>query len=208
MNQHAPMDLTKMGWNADLYQQFAPRHAKGLVPARMAEEDRHFFRVWTAEAELLAQVTSHRVHETRGSNSKLPKVGGLGHRKTRCQRAEGHDSGHPSAAHPTLPQDDRPRHHGAYLRHEYRQAFMVTAAGASFDAARLEHMLVMVHESGARRDGGGRLHHRTDACGRDHPQWPRGHCVAGAGVSARNRIGRALGYKDAVSGPVQYGRAW
>ena len=45
MNQHAPMDLTKMGWNADLYQQFAPRHAKGLVPARMAEEDRHFFRV-------------------------------------------------------------------------------------------------------------------------------------------------------------------
>ena len=32
------MDLTKLGWNADLNQQFAPHHAKGLVPARVAVE--------------------------------------------------------------------------------------------------------------------------------------------------------------------------
>src|ERR1039457_2351059 len=69
------MDLTKLGWNADLNQQFAPHHAKGLVPARVAVEDKHFFRVWTAEAELLAQVSGKCFHEARQSNSKLPKVG-------------------------------------------------------------------------------------------------------------------------------------
>ena len=102
------MDLTKLGWNADRNQQFAPHQAKGLVPARVAVEDKHFFRVWTAEAELLAQVTGHCLHEAHGSNAKLPKVGGLGRGKTCGQRGEGHDPGHPSATHPTLPQDDWP----------------------------------------------------------------------------------------------------
>jgi hypothetical protein len=38
-------------------------------------EDKHFFRVWTADAELLAQVSGKCIHEARRSNSKLPKVG-------------------------------------------------------------------------------------------------------------------------------------
>ena len=57
------MELTKLGWNADLSQQFAPHHTNGLVPARVAVEDKHFFRVWTADAELLAQVSSKCFHE-------------------------------------------------------------------------------------------------------------------------------------------------
>src|SRR5205085_10374744 len=69
------MELTKLGWNADLSQQFASHHAKGLVPARVAVEDKHFFRVWTADAELLAQVSGKCIHQARRSNSKLPKVG-------------------------------------------------------------------------------------------------------------------------------------
>src|SRR3954454_23836964 len=69
------MDLTKLGWNADLDKQFAPFLAKGLIPARVAVGDKHFFRVWAADAELLAQVTGKCMHEARGSNSKLPKVG-------------------------------------------------------------------------------------------------------------------------------------
>jgi hypothetical protein len=44
------MDLTKLGWNADLNQQFAPHQAKGLVPARVAVEDKHLFRVWTKKS--------------------------------------------------------------------------------------------------------------------------------------------------------------
>ena len=69
------MELTKLGWNADLNQHFALYHARGLVPARVAVEDKNFFRVWTAEAELLAQVTGKCFHDARRSNSNLPKVG-------------------------------------------------------------------------------------------------------------------------------------
>jgi ethanolamine utilization protein EutP (predicted NTPase) len=74
----------------------------------------------------------------------------LGRHKTRTQRGEGPDSGHPSATHPTLPQDDRPGRYRAYSRHEYRHGIPVAAADSSFDAARLEPMLAMAHESGAR----------------------------------------------------------
>jgi len=70
------MDLTKLGWNADLNQHFAPHHAKGLLPARVAVEDKHFSSAsGPLIAELLAQVTGKCIHEARGSNSKLPKVG-------------------------------------------------------------------------------------------------------------------------------------
>jgi ribosome biogenesis GTPase len=144
------MDLMKLGWNADLSQQFAPYHAKGLVPARVAVEDKHFFRVWTADTELLAQVTGNCLHEARGSNSKLPKVGDwvavklvaneekamiqaiLPRRTQLCRKMTGRGS----------------TEH--VLATNIDTAFMVTAADASFDAARLEQMLVMAHESGAR----------------------------------------------------------
>jgi ribosome biogenesis GTPase len=144
------MDLTKLGWNADLNQQFAAHHAKGLVPARVAVEDKHFFRVWTADAELLAQVTGKCVHEARGSNSRLPKVGDwvavklvaneekamiqaiLPRRTQLCRKMTGRGS----------------TEH--ILATNIDTAFLVTAADASFDAAPLEQMLVMAHESGAR----------------------------------------------------------
>ena len=144
------MDLTKLGWNADLNQQFAPHLAKGLVPARVAVEDKHFFRVWTADAELLAQVTGKCMHDARGSNAKLPKVGDwvavklvpneekamiqaiLPRRTKLCRTLTGRGS----------------TEH--ILATNIDTAFMVTAADASFDAARLEQMLVMAHESGAR----------------------------------------------------------
>jgi ribosome biogenesis GTPase len=144
------MDLTTLGWNAELDQQFAPHQAKGLVPARVAVEDKHFYRVWTADAELLAQVTGHCLHEARGSNAKLPKVGdwvavklvakeekamiqAILPRRTRlCRKMTGRGSNE------------------HVLATNIDTAFMVTAADASFDATRLEQMLVMVHESGAR----------------------------------------------------------
>src|ERR1035438_8653122 len=144
------MDLTKLGWNADLNQQFAPHQAKGLAPARVAVEDKHFFRVWTADAELLAQVTGKCMHEARGSNAKLPKVGDwaavklvpneekamiqsiLPRRTKLCRTLTGRGR-----------TED-------IIATNIDTAFMVTAADASFDAARLEQMLAMAHESGAR----------------------------------------------------------
>jgi ribosome biogenesis GTPase len=144
------MDLTKLGWNADLNQQFAPHQAKGLVPARVAVEDKHFFRVWTADAELLAQVTGKCMHEARGSNAKLPKVGDW----AAVKLVANEEKAMIQAILPrrtklcrTLTNRGSTEH---ILATNIDTAFMVTAADASFDAARLEQMLVMAHESGAR----------------------------------------------------------
>ena len=144
------MDLTKLGWNAEFNQHFAPHLAKGLVPARVAVEDKHFYRVWTADGELLAQVTGRFIHEARRSNAKLPKVGDW-------------------VAVKLVPEEEKARIHAILPRRTQLSrkmagrttteqilatnidiAFMVTAADANFDAARLEQMLAMAHESGAR----------------------------------------------------------
>ncbi len=144
------MELTKLGWDAERDQQFAPYQARGLVPARVAVEDKHFFRIWTADAELLAQVSGKYIHEARRTNSKLPKVGdwvavklvpneekavihAILPRRTRLSRKM---TGHDASEH--------------ILATNIDTAFMVTAADASFDAACLEQMLIVVHESGAR----------------------------------------------------------
>ncbi len=145
------MDLTKLGWNARLNQQFAPHLAKGLIPARVAVEDKHFFRVWTADAELLAQVTGHCLHGARGFNAKLPKVGDWVAVKLVANEEK-------AMIHAILPRrtqlcrkmttDRGSTEH--ILATNIDTAFMVTAADGSFDGACLEQMLAMAHESGAR----------------------------------------------------------
>ncbi|HEY4416247.1 MAG TPA: ribosome small subunit-dependent GTPase A [Verrucomicrobiae bacterium] len=144
------MGLTKLGWNAERDEQFTLYRAKGFIPARVAVEDKHFYRVWTAEAELSAQITGKAMHEARGDHSKLPKVGdwvavklvpneekamiqAILPRRTQISRKV---SGRESAA--------------QILATNMETVFLVTAADASFNAARLERMLVMAHESGAR----------------------------------------------------------
>ena len=69
------MGLTKLGWNAARDEQFAPYLAKGCIPARVAVEDKHFYRIWTVAAELTAQITGKLIHEARGNHARLPKVG-------------------------------------------------------------------------------------------------------------------------------------
>ena len=144
------MDLTKLGWNADLGQQFEPHQAKGLVPARVAVEDKHFYRVWTADAELLAQVSGKCIHEARGSNSKLPKVGDW----VAVKLVPDEEKATIQAILPRRTQLSRKMTgRGAteqILATNIDTAFMVTAADASFDGACLGQMLVIAHESGAR----------------------------------------------------------
>jgi ribosome biogenesis GTPase len=143
------MDLTKLGWNAELNEQFAAHHAKGWVPARVAVEDKHFFRVWTAAAELLAQVSGKCMHQAGRSNSKLPKVGDW----VAVKLVPKEEKAVIQAILPRRTQLSRKIGHGAteqILATNIDTAFMVTAADASFDAVCLEQMLVVAHESGAR----------------------------------------------------------
>ena len=144
------MGLTKLGWNAARDEQFAPYLALGFVPARVAVEDKHFYRVWTVDAERAAQVTGKFIHASRRDHSVLPKVGdwvavklvpneekamiqAILPRRTQIVRKT---SGRESAA--------------QILATNVETVFLVTAADSTFNAARLERMLVMAHESGAR----------------------------------------------------------
>ncbi len=143
------MELTKLGWNADLNQHFAPYAAKGLVPARVAVEDKLFFRVWTADAELLAQTSGKCIHEARRSNSKFPKVGDWVAVKLVPNEEK-------AVIHAILPRHTQLSRkmigRGApqqILATNIDTAFLVTAADMSFDTAVLEQMLVVAHESGA-----------------------------------------------------------
>ena len=144
------MGLTKLGWNADRDEQFAPHLAKGFVPARVAVEDKHFYRVWTVDAELTAQVTGKFIHESRRDHSVLPKVGDWVALKLIPNEEK-------AAIHAILPRRTQiirktsGRESAAQiLATNVETVFLVAAADSTFNAARLERMLVMAHESGAR----------------------------------------------------------
>jgi ribosome biogenesis GTPase len=144
------MDLTKLGWNAEVNQQFAPHHAKGLVPARVAVENKHFFRVWTADADLLAQITGKCFHDARRSNSNLPKVGDW----VAVKLVPNQEKAMIQAILPRRTQLCRKMIGRGGTEHilatNIDTAFLVAAADSSFDATRLEQMLAVAHESGAR----------------------------------------------------------
>ena len=144
------MGLTKLGWNSERDEQFAPYLAKGLVPARVAVEDKHFYRVWTVDAELPAQITGKAMHEARSDHSKLPKVGDWVAVKLVPNEAK-------AIIHAILPRHTQivrkmtGRDTAAQiLATNIETVFLVTAADSTFNAARLERMLVMARESGAR----------------------------------------------------------
>jgi ribosome biogenesis GTPase / thiamine phosphate phosphatase len=144
------MDLIKLGWSAELDQHFAPFHARGLVPARVAVEDKLFFRVWTADAELLAQFSGKCIHEARRSNSKFPKVGDW----VAIKLVPDEGKAVIQAILPRRTQLSRKMiGRGAteqILATNIDMAFLVTAADKSFRTAVLEQMLAVAHESGAR----------------------------------------------------------
>jgi ribosome biogenesis GTPase len=143
-------NLTKLGWNAARDAQFAPFLAKGFIPARVAVEDKHFYRVWTTAAELTAQITGKLMHEARRDHAKLPKVGDW----VAIKLVPNEDKAAIQAVLPRSTQITRKtsgRNTAAQiLATNIETVFLVTAADPSFNAARLERMLVMGRDSGAR----------------------------------------------------------
>jgi ribosome biogenesis GTPase len=144
------MGLTKLGWNSAREEQFAPHRAKGLVPARVAVEDKHYYRVWTADAELTAQIVGKLIHEAKGNHSKLPKVGDWVAVKILPNEEK-------AAIHAVLPRTTQITRKNSgrdttaqVLATNLETIFLVLAADISYNAARLERMLVMAHDSGAR----------------------------------------------------------
>jgi ribosome biogenesis GTPase len=113
-------------------------------------EDKLFFRVWTADGQLLAQVSGKCIHEARRSNSKFPKVGDWVAVKLVPNEEK-------AVIHAILPRRTQLSRkmigRGAteqILATNIDTAFLVTVADMSFDTAVLEQMLVVAYESGAR----------------------------------------------------------
>jgi len=144
------MGLTKLGWNAARDEQFAPYLAKGCIPARVAVEDKHFYRIWTVAAELTAQITGKLIHEARGNHARLPKVGDWVAVKLVANEEKAAIQAvlprHTQIVRKTSGRDSAAQ----ILATNVEIVFLVTAADSTFNAARLERMLVMAHESGAR----------------------------------------------------------
>jgi ribosome biogenesis GTPase / thiamine phosphate phosphatase len=67
-------DLLRLGWQDFFEEQFASFREAGFVPARVAEEHRDRYAVFTAEGELSAEVTG-RLRFTAASRADFPTVG-------------------------------------------------------------------------------------------------------------------------------------
>ena len=68
------IDLGALGWTPQLAAAFAPHEAEGLVPARVALEHTHIYRVFTASGEWLARV-SGRLRHSAAARVDFPAVG-------------------------------------------------------------------------------------------------------------------------------------
>jgi ribosome biogenesis GTPase len=69
-----PIDLTELGWNERRAADFAPHAAGGLIPARVALEHTHIYRILTAEGDWLARV-SGRLRHHAAQRVDFPAVG-------------------------------------------------------------------------------------------------------------------------------------
>ena len=139
--------LTQLGWNTGWEAAFAPHRAAGLVPARVAAEDRHYYTVFTKDAELLAQVTGKLLHDS--APTALPKTGDW----VAVALHEGEEKATIHAVLPRVTQVSRKvagrNADEQVLGANLDVVFIVQGLDDNFNLRRLERFLVMVHEGGA-----------------------------------------------------------
>jgi ribosome biogenesis GTPase / thiamine phosphate phosphatase len=139
--------LTQLGWNARWEAAFAPHRAAGLVPARVAAEDRHFYNVFTTDAELIAQITGKLLHDSAPTD--LPKAGDW-------VAVALHEGEEKATIHAVLPRATQVSRKVAGRKADEQVlgtnldvVFIVQGLDDNFNLRRLERFLVMVHEGGA-----------------------------------------------------------
>lgn len=142
------VDLRDIGWDDEWEKVFACHRENGLVPGRVATEDRQAFAVVTEQGELPARIAG-RMLQTIDATEDWPKVGDwvavvpkplpsrsvihqvLPRRTSIVRKAAGREN---------APQ---------VLATNVDTAFVVQALDQTFNARRLERFLVMIHEGGA-----------------------------------------------------------
>jgi ribosome biogenesis GTPase len=141
--------LETLGWSQAWELSFAPHRSKGLQPARVAVEDKHFYVVITPGGELSAQI-SGKLHHCSRSPAELPKVGDWVAITPLPGEAK-------AVIHHVLPRRTRLSRKVAgreveeqVLAANIDTAFVVQALDRTFNPALLQRHLVMVLESGAK----------------------------------------------------------
>ncbi len=143
------MDLCSVGWDDTWQATFAVLAAKGLLPARVVNEDKHAYIVVSETGEQPASITG-RLHHLKHSNAELPKVGDWVGIKRQAGEAK-------VVIHAVLPRRTRVVRHSTgraatlqIMAANVDIVFIVQALDQTFNRRRLERFLVMVHEGGAK----------------------------------------------------------
>ena len=143
------MDLNELGWDAAWETAFAEHHAAGRIPARVVNEEKHYFTVVGATGPFLAQIDGKFMHRRR-SVADLPKVGDW------VAATAPVDSG-VGGIHAALPRRSQLARKfagresvGQVLAANIDVAFLVQALGEPLNLRRLERFLVMAHEGRSR----------------------------------------------------------
>lgn len=148
---HTPLDpfnLRDLGWDDDWARVFAPHAADGLIPARVAIEFNHIFRLYAETGELQAQHSGRLLHRAQGKQ-QLAAVGDwVAARPTPGEAM--------ATIEAVLPRRSRfSRKVAGELTEEQIVAanidtvFLVMGLDGDYNPRRLERYLVMAHESGA-----------------------------------------------------------
>jgi ribosome biogenesis GTPase len=154
------MDLNTLGWNDGFAKAFAPHAAAGLVPGRVAGQDKHSCLVITAGGPVQGTIPGKLLHQARAGGG-LPTVGDW----VAVSLLPGEDKGIIRAVVPRRTVLERKvvgRVHGRQvLAANVDLVFVTLALDASFNIRKIERFLVMAHEGGARPVV---LLNKTDLC--------------------------------------------
>ena len=142
------LDLAALGWNARLDEAFAPLAADGLVPARVALEHTHIYRVFAAPGEWLARV-SGRLRHHAAQRVDFPAVGDW-------VAVEPPATGGDARIHSVLPRSSRFSRRAAgdpteeqIVAANIDTVFLVSGLDGDFNPRRIERYLTVAWESGA-----------------------------------------------------------
>jgi ribosome biogenesis GTPase len=142
------LDLTAVGWGARFADAFAPYAAEGLVPARVALEHTHIYRVFAGDGEWLARVSGRLRHQAE-VRTDFPAVGDW-------VAVEPPADGGDARIRAVLPRFSRFSRRAAGDATEEQivaanidVVFLVTGLDGNFNPRRIERYLVVAWESGA-----------------------------------------------------------
>ena len=142
------VDLGALGWTERLADLFAPHAAAGLIPARVALEHTHIYRVFTADGDSLARV-SGRLRHRAANRTDFPAVGDW-------VAVEPPAPGADARIREVLPRTSRFSRRAAgdpteeqIVAANVDTVFLVSGLDGDFNPRRIERYLVVASDSGA-----------------------------------------------------------